>query len=48
MTNSHTLVDACNGDDRPDCPIIDGLGNRRIIFEEQNGGIQRMNLEDYH
>lgn len=23
------LVDACNSDDRPDCPIIDGLGNRR-------------------
>ena len=22
------LVDACKGDDRPDCPIIDGLGNR--------------------
>ena len=24
------LVDACKGDDRPDCPIIDGLGNRQI------------------
>jgi len=23
------LIDACKGDDRPDCPIIDGLGNRR-------------------
>lgn len=23
------LVDACRGDDRPDCPIIDGLGARR-------------------
>ena len=22
------LVDACKGDDRPDCPIIDSLGNR--------------------
>ncbi len=22
------LVDACRGDDRPDCPIIDGLGHR--------------------
>ena len=22
------LVDACRGDHRPDCPIIDGLGNR--------------------
>ena len=22
------LVDACNGDDRPGCPIIDGLGGR--------------------
>ena len=22
------LIDACKGDDRPDCPIIDGLGNR--------------------
>ena len=22
------LVDACKGDDRPDCPIIDGLGTR--------------------
>ena len=22
------LVNACKGDDRPDCPIIDGLGNR--------------------
>ena len=22
------LVDACKGDDRPDCPIIGGLGNR--------------------
>ena len=21
------LVDACKGDDRPDCPIIDGLGD---------------------
>ncbi len=24
------LVDACQGDDRPDCPIIDGLGNRHV------------------
>lgn len=24
------LVDACKGDDRPDCPIIDGLGNHHI------------------
>lgn len=23
------LVDACRGDHRPDCPIIDGLGARR-------------------
>ena len=23
------LVDTCKGDARPDCPIIDGLGNRR-------------------
>ncbi|MCY3753047.1 MAG: Cu(I)-responsive transcriptional regulator [Alphaproteobacteria bacterium] len=23
------LVDACRGDDRPDCPIIDSLGNPR-------------------
>ena len=23
------LVDACKGDERPDCPIIDGLSNRR-------------------
>ena len=23
------LVDACKGDHRPDCPIIDSLGNRR-------------------
>ncbi len=22
------LVEACSGDDRPDCPIIDGLGRR--------------------
>ncbi len=22
------LVEACRGDDRPDCPIIDSLGNR--------------------
>ena len=22
------LVDACKGDERPDCPIIDGLGKR--------------------
>lgn len=22
------LVDACKGDDRPDCPIIDGLGTK--------------------
>ena len=24
------LVDACKGDNRPDCPIIDGLGNRHV------------------
>ena len=24
------LIDACRGDDRPDCPIIDGLGNRHV------------------
>ena len=24
------LVDACKGDDRPDCPIIDGLGDRPV------------------
>ena len=24
------LVDACKGDDRPDCPIIHGLGNRPV------------------
>ena len=24
------LVYACKGDDRPDCPIIDGLGNHHI------------------
>ena len=24
------LVDACKGDERPDCPIIDGLGNRHV------------------
>ena len=23
------LVEACHGDDRPDCPIIDALGTRR-------------------
>ncbi len=22
------LVDACRGDERPDCPIVDGLGSR--------------------
>ncbi|MCY4500460.1 MAG: MerR family DNA-binding protein, partial [Alphaproteobacteria bacterium] len=22
------LIEACRGDNRPDCPIIDGLGNR--------------------
>ena len=25
------LVDACKGDHRPDCPIIDGLGNRTPV-----------------
>ena len=24
------LVDACKGDNRPDCPIIDGLGNPHL------------------
>lgn len=24
------LVDACAGDDRPDCPIIDSLGHRHV------------------
>ena len=25
------LVDACKGDHRPDCPIIDNLGNRHGV-----------------
>jgi MerR family copper efflux transcriptional regulator len=24
----HHLVEHCHGDDRPDCPIIDGLAGR--------------------
>ncbi len=28
------LVDACRGDDRPDCPIIDSLGDLRSGFRK--------------
>nr|WP_245295232.1 MerR family DNA-binding protein [Pseudaminobacter manganicus] len=26
------LVDSCNGDQRPDCPIIDGLSGRHDLY----------------
>ena len=28
------LVEACRGDHRPDCPIIDGLGERHALTTE--------------
>jgi Cu(I)-responsive transcriptional regulator len=39
------LVDCCHGDDRPDCPILDGLGEpaQQIVSPSGGAGAARAN-----
>jgi MerR family transcriptional regulator, copper efflux regulator len=30
------LVNSCHGDDRPDCPILDGLASGRDVSDQEN------------